>query len=188
MGMPAIPTSGWTVEMLETLPDDGKRYEIIDGELLVTPSPVRLHQRAVGELLTALRTYVKTIGGLEALDSPADIRVDRHTSVQPDVFVVRMGGDDTDREWPSVGSLVLAVEVVSASSARADRHQKRRLYQRERVAEYWVVDLDSRMVERWRPDDERPEILDERLEWRPDDAPDSLTIDLDNSFRSVFGD
>jgi Uma2 family endonuclease len=188
MGMPALPTSGWTVDMLAALPDDGNRYEIIDGELLVTPSPVRLHQRAVGELLTALRTYVKSIGGLEALDSPADIRVDRHTSVQPDVFVVRMEGDDTDHEWPGVASLVLAVEVVSASSARADRHQKRRLYQRERVAEYWVVDLDSRMVERWRPDDERPEILDERLEWRPEETRDSLTIALDDFFRSVFGD
>jgi Uma2 family endonuclease len=78
--------------------------------------------------------------------------------------------------------------VVLASSARVDRHQKRRLYQRERVAEYWVVDLDSRMVERWRPDDERPEILDERLEWRPDETRDSLTIDLNDFFRSLFGD
>jgi Uma2 family endonuclease len=188
MGMPALPTEGWTVDRLATLPDDGNRYEIIGGVLLVTPSPVRLHQRAVWELVSSLRTYVKQLGGLEALASPADIRAGRQTSVQPDVFVARMEGDERDREWPEVASLVLAVEVVSPSSARADRNQKRRLYQRERVAEYWVADLDSRMIERWRPDDARPEILIERLQWRPDEGRESLTIDLVDLFRRVFGD
>jgi Uma2 family endonuclease len=188
MGMPALPTSGWTVDMLATLPDDGNRYEIIGGVLLVTPSPARLHQRAVGELLALLRTYVNAIGGLEALDSPADIRAGRDTSIQPDVFVARLQGDESDREWPDVSSLALAIEVVSPSSARADRHEKRRLYQRERVAEYWAVDLDSRVVERWRPEDHRPEILVDRLEWRPEEGPASLTIDLGRFFRRVFGE
>jgi Uma2 family endonuclease len=188
MGMPALPTDGWTVEMLATLPDDGNRYEIIDGLLLVTPSPARLHQRAVWELMGFLRPYLKEVGNLEALASPADIRSGPHTSVQPDVFVVRLERDHRDHEWPEVPSLLLAIEVISPSSARADRHQKRHLYQRERVPEYWVVDLDSRMIERWRPADDRPEILTERLEWRPDEAPAPLTVDLAEFFRSVFGE
>jgi Uma2 family endonuclease len=188
MGMPALPTDGWTVDMLATLPDDGNRYEIIDGLLLVTPSPVRLHQRAVWELMGFLRPYLKEVGELEALASPADIRSGARTSVQPDVFVVRLQGGESDREWPDLRNLLLAVEVISPSSARADRHQKRRLYQREGVPEYWIVDLDSRMIERWRPADDRPEILTERLEWRPDAAGSPLTIDLGDFFRSVFGE
>ena len=77
--------------------------------------------------------------------------------------------------------------ILSPSTARADRHVKRRLYQRERVPEYWIVDVDARLIERWRPEDERPEILAEQLEWRPDPAHPPLTIDLPAYFRDVTG-
>ncbi len=63
--------------------------------------------------------------------------------------------------------LLLAVEILSPSSQRADRTVKRRLFQRERVPEYWIVDIDARLVSRWRPDDTRPEEIDGRLEWAP---------------------
>ena len=62
---------------------------------------------------------------------------------------------------------LLAVEVLSPSTARADRTVKRRLYQRAGVPEYWIVDLEARLVERWRPADERPEVLTDTLTWRP---------------------
>ena len=85
-----------------------------------------------------------------------------------------------------VGALVLAIEVLSPTTARADRHKKRRLYQRERVPEYWIVDVDARLIERWRPEDERPEILAEQVEWNPDPAHPPLVIDLAEYFHDVL--
>ena len=65
---------------------------------------------------------------------------------------------------------------------------KRRLYQREGVPEYWIVDVDARLVERWRPGDERPEILTTRLTWRPDPAAPALEIDLEPYFAAFVSD
>jgi Uma2 family endonuclease len=85
-----------------------------------------------------------------------------------------------------VKTLVLAIEVSSPTTARADRVDKRRVYQDERVPEYWIIDLDARIVERWRPDDARPEILGEKLHWNalPEIAP--LELDLPAYFASVL--
>jgi Uma2 family endonuclease len=88
------------------------------------------------------------------------------------------------RELP----LLLAVEVLSPSTGRADRQAKRRLYQRQRVPEYWIVDVDARLIERWRPADERPEILTERLAWHPDAAHPPLEIDVPAYFADVCGE
>jgi Uma2 family endonuclease len=79
------------------------------------------------------------------------------------------------------------IEVLSPTTARADRHVKRRLYQRERVPEYWIVDVDARLVERWRPEDQRPEILAEQLAWQPEPSQPPLVIDLAGYFREVLG-
>ena len=78
------------------------------------------------------------------------------------------------------------MEVLSPSTARADRQVKRRRYQRHGVPEYWIVDLDARLVERWRPADERPEILAERLEWRAVPEAPPLEIDLGEYFSEVL--
>ena len=79
-------------------------------------------------------------------------------------FVVPIGPDGRrGANWTDIRALLLAVEILSPSTARADRQAKRRLHQRERVGEYWIVDLDARVVERWRPDDERPEIVTRTL-------------------------
>jgi Uma2 family endonuclease len=187
MGMPALSPTGWTVDMLEALPDDGNRYEIIDGNLFVTPAPRRTHQRAVMRLGMLLDSYLRPHRELEVLASPADIRAGKRTSVQPDLFVVPIDDEHAGTQWPDVGAMMLAIEVLSPGTARVDRQQKRRLYQRERVAEYWVVDLDSRLVERWRPGDDRPEILSDRVDWRPDATRLMLTIDLLEYFAEVLG-
>lgn len=120
--------------------------------------------------------------------SPADISYGERTLVQPDVFVVPHREGHIAMRWEEVGPLLLAVEFLSPSTARADRHKKRRLYQRERVPEYWIVDLDARLIERWRADDERPEIVTERIEWRADAAQPPLVIDLAEYFREVLGE
>jgi Uma2 family endonuclease len=185
MGMPALPTTGWTVDMLETLPDDGKRYEIIDGELFVTPAPYVAHQIVVGELHARLRDYLRAHPVGRAIIAPADVRTGDRTSVEPDIFVIPQAKGPFPRVWTPLGTLLLAVEVLSATTARVDRGRKRVLYQREGVAEYWVVDVDARLIERWRPGDERPEILTEWIEWRPSGLVEPLTIEVTELFADL---
>lgn len=184
MGMPAQQTE-WTAEMARALPDDGKRYEVLDGELFVTPAPALRHQRAVGELFVLLKAYVRAHSLGVALISPADIEFSPRRLVQPDVFVAPMIAGGRPRDWRDISSLLLAVEVLSPSTARADRQRKRRIYQSERVPEYWIVDLDARVVERWRPDDERPEIISEVLSWQPRADAQALSFSLEEFFSEV---
>jgi Uma2 family endonuclease len=187
MGMPA-PSAGWTAEMLQALPDDGKRYEIIDGELFVTPAPGYPHQRALRELFRHLDAYLHGRRDAEVIFSPADVRSGPRTSVQPDLFVMQRPVRPGPHGWPDLETLILAVEILSPSTARADRTVKRRLYQSRGIAEYWIVDLDARLVERWRPGDERPEILSERIEWRVEGGAEPFVIDLPALFAEVFSD
>jgi Uma2 family endonuclease len=182
-----MPATHWTVEMVRALPDDGKRYEVIDGELFVTPAPTLQHQRAAFTLGVLLRSYVATHALGDVLLAPADVLTTEHVTVQPDVFVAPLIEGRKPQSWEDVGSLLLAVEVLSPSTARADRHVKRRLYQRERVPEYWIVDLSARLIERWRPEDERPEILAEQLDWQPDPSHPPVVIDPPAFFRDVTG-
>lgn len=185
MGMPQ-PIAGWTVARVLALPDDGNRYEVVDGELLVSPAPSLLHQRAVRGLYRRLDPFVEAHDLGCVLHSPADIEFDERTLVQPDLFVAPMIEGRRPRTWQEVRHLLLAVEVLSPSTARADRQIKRRRYQRHGVSEYWIVDLEARLVERWRPADERPEILAERLDWRPSDDGPPLTINLLELFAEIL--
>ncbi|HEX6535832.1 MAG TPA: Uma2 family endonuclease [Gemmatimonadaceae bacterium] len=184
----AAATIRWTAEMARGLPDDGNRYEVVDGELLVTPAPTWAHQNAVAELYVRLRGYLAANGAGHAMLAPADIEFGRANLAQPDLFVVPRTNGRAPRTWEEARRLLLAVEILSPSTARADRHVKRRLYQRERVPEYWVVDVDARLIERWRPDDGRPEMLAERIDWRPDHAHPALEIDLGAYFADVHGE
>lgn len=180
----------WTVEQVRAMQEESRpapRFELVDGELLVTPSPGMPHQRAVFALAHALYGYVRSHSLGELLLSPADLGLEPGTVVQPDLFVVPAGGGARARSWRDVRSLLLAIEVISPSSARADRVQKRRLYQRVGVPEYWAVDLDARTVERWRPDDERPEVVDGRLEWAPAAGVEPLALELEQLFAEACG-
>ena len=185
MGMPQSATV-WTAAMVRALPDDGNRYEVVDGELLVTPAPSRTHQRAAFELAKLLDRFVGEVGLGEVLLSPADIELDPHGLVQPDVFVQGLVDGRRPREWNVGAPLLLAVEVLSPRTAKADRTTKRRRCQRAGVPEYWIVDLDARIVERWRPGDERPEVLADTIQWRPGGAGE-LAIALPPLFARIHG-
>lgn len=176
----------WTVERWRELPADGNRYELVDGQLLVTPSPALPHQRAAFELARLIADYVERLRiGLTVI-APADVYYDDRTVVEPDIFVAPLVEGRSPRSYDEVGGLLLAVEVISPSTARADRITKRRLYQRERVPEYWIVDLDARVVERWRPGDDRPELLSERIDWQPAAELSPLSVSLPAYFRKVL--
>ena len=185
MGMPQA-TRFWTPDEVRALPADGRRYEVVAGELLVTPAPSFDHQQAIKLLMFALDVYVDQWSLGCAAISPADLTPEPGALVQPDVFVVGLVAGRRPRDWSDVERLLLVVEVLSPSTARADRTIKRRLYQRGGVPEYWIVDLEARLVERWRPSDERPEMLTDRLSWHPDPAIPPLTIELPEFFRQVL--
>jgi Uma2 family endonuclease len=178
MAMPESPGGGWNVAMLDAVPDDGLRREIIDGELHVTPAPSWRHQDVVLALSTILRAYLQTHRVGHVLIAPADVAFDVRTRVQPDLFVVPLVEGRRPRSFEEVGHLLLAVEVLSPATARTDRRVKRPLYQREGVDEYWMVDADAAIVERWRPGDERPEVLSEQIVWHPAGAAHPLTIEI----------
>jgi Uma2 family endonuclease len=186
VGMPQA-ANDWTVERVLALPDDGNRYEVVDGELLVSPSPEFHHQDAVLALATILRPHVRANDIGIVCIAPADIELDDRTLVQPDIFVFEPPEGRAPEHWRDVRSILLAIEVLSPSTARYDRQLKRRRYQRQGIPEYWIVDLDARLVERWRPGDERPEILNQTIEWVPDGGKPVLTIDLEGLFREMFG-
>lgn len=186
MGMPQT-AHYWTPDEVRALPADGRRYEVIAGELLVTPAPGFPHQEAVLLLVEALREYLRRSKAGHAAVSPADLTPEPGALVQPDAFVVGLVAGRRPRNWTDIERVLLAIEVLSPSTARADRAVKRRLYQRAGV-EYWIVDLEARLVERWRPGDERPEILTAQMEWLPGPGIVPLTIDLAAFFGRVLDD
>ena len=181
-------THDWTVERLHRLPDDGQRYEIIDGELFVTPSPVFRHQYAVLELSAVLLPYCRTVG-LRVGQAPSDIPFSARTLVQPDVLVLPLNAAGRPpAEFAEVGRLMLAVEVLSPSTAHVDRDRKRRLYQTMQVPEYWIVDTAARTVERWLPESRQGEVFRDTLLWQPVVNHAALEIDLVTLFRHVYGE
>lgn len=165
MGMPA-PQPVSTIEDLLALPEDGMRHELLDGEHVMTPAPAVDHQRVVQRLLVLLVEETRSRSDVEVLASPADIHLSSRTLVQPDVFIAQRDAERPAKDWRDVGIPLLAVEVVSPSSAAHDRGIKRRLYLDAGVEEYWIVDVDARLIERWRLGDERPEIVDRDLRWK----------------------
>jgi len=189
MGMPAAARR-WTAAEVRAMQDDSRpapRFELIDGELIVTPSPRGAHQLAVGELLRKLADYVESEEIGVAVTSPADIELEEESVVQPDVFVVPAACAGPPLEWTNVHTLLLAVEVLSPSNERQDRMIKRRFFQRVGVPEYWIVDIDARQIERWRPGDARAEVVRSRLEWHPAGARTTLTLDLVAFFQRILG-
>ncbi len=134
----------WTVADLDLLPDDGLRYELVDGTLLVSAAPSKQHQRVLGNLHVLLRASCPP--ELEVFLAPTDYQPTDTRSLQPDLLVVT-------REDPGVKAvttpLALAVEVLLPSSRSVDLVLKRELYQQAGVACYWVVDPDELTVRAW---------------------------------------
>ena len=178
----------WTADDLDDLPDDGKRYEVIDGELFVTPAGSLTHQEAVAQLHLILAGYLSRERVGRVVFAPADVRFSKRRAVQPDLFVIPLVAGKGPKRFEDVGRLLLAVEVLSPATARADRVRKRAVFREQGVPEYWIVDLDARVFERSTPEEARPEILDRRIEWRPEGAGAPLVIDLAAYFATVLED
>ena len=192
MSMPALRNRPWTVEQLDELIEqrDGytPRYELVDGELLVTPGPSNRHQRIAFELAVLLRAYVMQHQLGEVRLGPGAVRLDTASYFEPDVYVVPAVNGRRQAAAILVTRLLLAVEVLSPSSARHDRITKRRYFQTHGVPDYWVVDGEARAFEVWRPGDERAALVDDVLTWQPQRAPTPFQLDVTAFFDAVADD
>ena len=190
MSMPATQQHRWAEaevrRLIDESPSSTPRLELVDGDLLVTPAPGRVHQRVVLELAKLLDAFVRDNSLGELCLSPSDVRLSPELIVQPDLFVVGAVNGRRPRASDPITELLLAIEVISPASARFDRVAKRRAYQAARVPEYWIADPDARVVERWRPGDTRPEVMDDVMTWRPALSELQLTIDVGALYASVI--
>ena len=136
-----------TYKDYEALPADGRRYEIHDGELSVTPAPSPRHQRVIGDLYAILRQHVKSGGLGEVLLSPIDCILSDISIVQPDLLYLDPGRGSLVSNRGIEGPPTLVVEILSPSTAEIDRSTKLQLYARHGVPYYWIVDPEARAVE-----------------------------------------
>lgn len=129
------------------LPDDGRRYELHEGELSVTPSPGTRHQRVKVNLFDILLHHVRANGLGEIFDAPLDVILSDTTVVQPDILFVEGRFASRVKEHGIEGAPTLAIEVLSPSTERTDRRRKLDLYARHGVPYYWIVDPVARVIE-----------------------------------------
>lgn len=174
----------YSADMVRAMPDDGNRYEVVYGELLVTPAPRLWHQELAFRLAKAIDTYLDVEPVGRVLLSPADISWGADVLLQPDVFVAP-AREVATLEWANVKTLLLVAEVLSPSTARADRILKRRRYQEAGVPCLWLVDGQEQVVEVWTPEDRFPHFERERLVWRPAGAGRALELPLEALFRAI---
>ena len=129
------------------IPNDGRRYEVHEGELAVTPTPSPRHQQLSRNLLVLLHAYVGRHGLGEVLVAPIDCILDDTTVVQPDLVFVARDRLASISARGIEGAPGLVVEVLSPTTVQIDRGVKAQLYARHGVPCYWIVDLDARVIE-----------------------------------------
>ncbi len=181
MGMPV--RYYYTAADLLAMPEDGNKYEVVHGELLVSPSPRPLHQFVLVRLVKVVAQYLDRYPvGVGA--TGGDLSWSEESLVVPDFFVASIG-EARAMSWSEVKHPLLVVEVLSPSNARQDRFTKRRLYQEVGVPLYWVVDPDAKCVEVWTPETLFPVTEHHEVRWHPDGAAEPLVVGLGELFRDV---
>ena len=189
MSMPAlpdfpIPGPYLQAAALAAFPDDGNRYEVVHGELLVSPVASNRHQALQMGLIEALLPYLQQAGTAVLRAAPLACEAGPDTRVEPDLVVLPRALAAQVATY-RVDQLLLVIEILSPSTARADRFTKRRLYQESGVPACWIVDPDAGCVEVWAPAARFPEVCRERLTWTAPAAAEPLAIDLAVLFTSA---
>jgi Uma2 family endonuclease len=166
----------------------GARYEVIDHELYVTPSPGMRHQRIVTDLVTTLNGFVRAHGLGQVFVSPFDVLFAEGDYLEPDILFVQNSRAAIVTDRGIEGAPDLVVEVLSPSTAVRDRGVKLERYRRYGVPEYWVIDLDERTIEVWKLGEgaERPLVFGtaDTLSWTPVTGTAGVEIDV----AELFGD
>jgi Uma2 family endonuclease len=170
----------WTLEELYRLPDDGNKYELVRGELFVTPPPTDAHETISARLTRLLEPYVSA-NGLGLIYHPrAVVRIGSDTEVEPDLMV-RQPQDVPNATWEGAPLPILIVEVASDSTRRRDRVYKRDVYIDAGIAEYWIVEGQTREIcVVWPEHDDV--IARDTLTWHPAGAATPLVIALADVF------
>ncbi len=180
----ALSTRGWTLAELDRLPDDGNKYELVDGELFVTPAPSPAHEQLVAVLLAILVPYVQA-EKLGRVHTPRAVVRTHESEVEPDLMV-RPATPTLPATWAEMPTPLLVVEIFSRTTRRRDEQQKRAFYQHIGVPEYWMVDRWRRTIRVVRGDvaDRAAESV---LEWHPVGASEALRIDVAAYFDEALG-
>ena len=175
-----------TYEDYAALPDDGRRYQVLDGELDVTPAPTTLHQKVSIRLSHLLLEHADRNELGLVLAAPVDVVLARHVIVQPDLVFVSTERLSIVTRKCILGAPDLAIEILSPGTKRKDRRKKSRIYAREGVPWYWIADPDERTIDEWELDPDRDAYS---LRSRADGASfkpalfSGLTIDITRLFR-----
>ena len=171
----------WTLAQLHRLPDDGNKYELVRGELFVTPPPGDQHETILARLTEALTPYVRE-HRLGHVYHPKAVMRFEGSEVEPDLMVREAHpdrrGDDSD--WTRAPIPILVVEVLSGATRRRDMNEKKSLYLDAGVAEYWAVDPEARTVAVI--DEGSMRLVSDRLVWTPVGPTTPLTVELAEIF------
>ena len=144
--VPGPRQGSWTYEAYTSLPDDGNRYEIVQGVLMMTPAPEPAHQGIGGKIYRYLCREILDTGRGLVFTAPIDVVLSERLTVQPDVLVLLKEHLDRLQKKRIVGTPDLAVEVISPGSAVYDRLVKYSVYERSGVPEYWLVNADEQTI------------------------------------------
>ena len=171
----------WTYAEFARLPDDGNRYEVIAGELYVTPAPETPHQVVSGRFFIELSIFATREHKLgEVLYAPVDVLFGPGDYLEPDLVFLRSEHKHYRTRRGIEGPPDLVIEILSRSTATQDRGVKRERYAHFGVTEYWIIDPDRHRVEVYRlqEDPDRPMIVTDLLRWQPVEGGPVLELDV----------
>ena len=137
----------WTYDDYAAIPDDGKRYEVVNGVLFMSPAPNTWHQKTVGRIFRYLAAHIEDTGRGEVYIAPFDVELAPRFVVQPDVLILLKPNLEKVTEKRVIGTPDLVVEVISPGTATYDRREKLDAYIQAGVPEYWIVEPASRTIE-----------------------------------------
>lgn len=169
----------WTLEELHSLPDDGNKYELIRGELFVTPPPTDDHETILARLTRLLDRFVEA-NSLGHVYHPRAVFRFEGSEVEPDLMV-RQEAPGLGNAWERAPLPILIVEVLSPTTRRRDQMQKKEFYTDARIPEYWIVDAEQAAITVIRPG-EPPVTVRDTLVWQPAGVQQPLAIAVAGAF------
>jgi len=175
----ATNTKRWTLEELHSLPDDGNKYELVRGQLFVTPPPTEAHETIAARLARIIDPYAER-HGLGFVFRPRAVMRFEGSEVEPDLMV-RAPKAPHAKDWDGAPTPILVVEILSGGTRRRDFDQKRQLYLDAGVAEYWIVDPDDRTI-RSIARDRADMVVRDDIVWSPAGATQPLSVALSTVF------